>query len=73
MNFIQQIAAFVALRFALAVMGHPGAKPKPRASLPTVESTEAQSWFSGWWHGLPVGAVIGAGVVAVLFSSGVLA
>lgn len=31
----------------------------PPAPLPDVTRAEAQSWFSGWWHGLAVGAVTG--------------
>jgi hypothetical protein len=72
-RFFQDAAAFVALRFALAVMGHPGERLKPRANFPTVESAEAQSWHTGWWTGIAVGFVNGAGLVALLFSSGVLA
>jgi hypothetical protein len=38
-----------------------------------VESAEAQSWHTGWWTGIAVGFVNGAGLVALLFTSGVLA
>lgn len=34
------------------------AKPAP---LPNVTGTEARAWFSGWWHGIAAGAVIGLG------------
>lgn len=35
--------------------------------LPQVECTEAdaRNWFSGWWHGIAVGTVIGAGFAVV--------
>ena len=34
-------------------------QPEP---LPEVSQAEAASWFSGWWHGIAVGAVIGLAV-----------
>ena len=34
--------------------------------LPELEHREAASFFSGWWHGICVGAVIGAGLMAVI-------
>lgn len=43
--------------------------PKP---LPEVEQSEAASFFEGWWMGIAVGFVIGAGLVAALMSGGVL-
>lgn len=44
--------------------------PKP-APLPEVKSTkaEADAFFSGMWHGLAIGCVIGAGVIVALFRS----
>lgn len=38
--------------------------PKP---LPVVTEKEAREFFRGWWHGLPLGFVIGVaiGVLAV--------
>lgn len=33
--------------------------------LPTISKADAQSWFSGWWHGIAVGIVIGGGIAAV--------
>ncbi len=72
-RFFQDAAAFIVLRFALAAMGHPGERLKPRASLPTVEAAEAQSWHAGWWTGIAVGFVNGVGVAVLVFTSGVLA
>ncbi len=71
-RFFQDAAAFIVLRIALAVMGHPGERIKPRASLPTVEAADAQSWRHGWWCGIAVGFVNGLGFAALVFSSGVL-
>lgn len=34
--------------------------------LPDVEHREAASWFDGYWTGIAVGSVIGAGLMAVL-------
>lgn len=42
------------------------AKPLKAKPLPDLEHREAGSWFSGWWHGICVGAVIGAGLMAVI-------
>jgi hypothetical protein len=37
-------------------------KPEP---LPQIDQAAAAEWYSGWWHALPVGIVIGlaAGVL----------
>jgi hypothetical protein len=40
--------------------------------LPSVEQAEAHVFFEGWWNGIAVGFVIGAGLVTALISSGVL-
>lgn len=42
------------------------APPKP---LPTVTKGEAHSWFSGFWHGIALGAVIGAAIAALFIKS----
>lgn len=34
--------------------------------LPQVDAASAAEWFSGWWHGIAVGAVIGIGIGALL-------
>lgn len=34
--------------------------------LPTIEQQEAYSFFQGWWYGVAVGSVIGAGLMAVI-------
>ena len=73
LRFIQDAAAFIVLRAALAVMGHPGERLKPRAGLPTIEAADAQSWSAGWWSGIAVGFINGLGVAALVFTSGVLA
>lgn len=42
-------------------------KKQPTPSLlPDVSRGEAQSWFSGWWAGISVGFVCGAGVGVLL-------
>ena len=43
--------------------------PAP-AELPVVEApkAEAVAFYQGWWAGLAVGAVIGAGVVVVVLA-----
>lgn len=33
---------------------------------PDLEHREAASWFDGYWTGIAVGSVIGAGLMAVL-------
>jgi len=38
--------------------------------LPDLEQREASSWFDGYWTGIAVGTVIGAGLMAVLLTSG---
>ena len=34
--------------------------------LPDVTRSEAASWFSGWWHGIGVGAVLGFSLGALV-------
>ena len=41
-------------------------KPIKAKPLPDLEHREAASFFSGWWTGIAVGAVIGAGLMAVI-------
>lgn len=43
--------------------------PKP-LPMPDLRGTkaEATAFFSGWWHGIAVGAVIGAGLVVVILA-----
>ena len=41
-------------------------KPLKAKPLPDLEHREAASFFSGWWFGICVGAVIGAGLMAVI-------
>lgn len=53
-------------------VGRP-AKPLKAKPLPDLEQREAASFFEGWWHGIAVGSVIGAGLTVVLFTSGVMA
>jgi hypothetical protein len=38
------------------------------AALPEVQSerAEAAAWFAGMWHGIAMGAVIGAGIAVLL-------
>ena len=42
--------------------------PQP---LPEVQSerAEAVAWFAGWWHGIAVGLVCGAGLAAVALTT----
>lgn len=66
---------YCVIRMAEALMSDQDARPeKPLEAkpLPDLEHREALSWFSGWWHGICVGAVIGAGLVTIVFTSGVL-
>ena len=41
------------------------------APLPEVQSerAEAVAWFAGWWHGIAVGLVCGAGLAAVALTT----
>lgn len=41
-------------------------KKTPPKMLPDITRAEAQSWFDGWWAGIAVGFVCGAGVGALL-------
>ena len=45
----------------------PWKRLRKAAPLPLVEcnESEARNWFSGWWHGIAVGTVIGAGFAVV--------
>jgi hypothetical protein len=38
----------------------------PPAPQPDITRPDAVSWFSGWWHGIAVGTVIGAGIGVML-------
>jgi hypothetical protein len=77
MKTLQDLIMFMILRAALAIMGDQRDPPRQRLAkpgpLPDVARGDAQSWFNGWWCGIAVGAVNGAGLVALLFTSGVLA
>lgn len=42
------------------------AKPLRAKPLPDLEHREAASFYEGWWTGIAVGAVIGAGLMAVI-------
>jgi len=67
---------YCVIRMAEYLMSDQDAKPaKPLKAkpLPDLEQREASSWFSGWWHGVAVGSVIGTGLTVVLFTSGVMA
>jgi hypothetical protein len=46
----------------------PWKRLRKAAPLPHLQCTEleAKHWFSGYWHGLGLGVVIGAGFAAVL-------
>lgn len=47
----------------------PWKRLRKASPLPQVECTEqeARQWFSGWWHGIAIGFVVGLGAaVAVL-------
>lgn len=62
-------AMYCVIRMAEALMSDDEAQPaKPLKAkpLPDLEHREASSWFSGWWHGVAVGAVIGAGLMAAV-------
>jgi hypothetical protein len=61
-------AMYCVIRMAQALMEDDArpAKPLKAKPLPDLEHREAGSWFSGWWHGICVGAVIGAGLMAVI-------
>lgn len=39
------------------------AHPEP---LPEISYSEAVSWFSGWWCGIAIGVVCGAGIAALV-------
>jgi hypothetical protein len=39
---------------------------KPQ-DLPAVDQAAAAEWFSGWWHGLAVGATSGIAVCVIFF------
>lgn len=39
---------------------------KPPSRIPDVTRAEAQSWFSGWWHGIAAGSVIGFGLAVLI-------
>lgn len=43
-------------------------RPLRASELPNVECSkaEAKSWFSGWWHGIAIGFVIGLGAAVVV-------
>jgi hypothetical protein len=34
-------------------------------ALPTVTQAQAEEWFRGWWHGIAVGSIIGAGLMVM--------
>lgn len=60
---------YCVIRMAEALMSDQDAQPaKPLKAkpLPDLEHREAASFFSGWWFGICVGAVIGAGLMAVI-------
>ncbi len=42
--------------------------PLRASELPNVscQKAEAKSWFSGWWHGIAIGFVIGLGAAVVV-------
>lgn len=42
--------------------------PQPEA-LPTVTQAQAAEWFLGWWHGIVVGTVIGAGLMVMFLKT----
>lgn len=52
----------------MIIIAAPWKRMKKAAPLPLVESTEleAKSWFAGYWHGIALGFVIGAGFAVVL-------
>lgn len=41
-------------------------KVAPPEKLPDIARPDAMSWFSGWWHGIAVGLVSGAGIGVML-------
>ncbi len=41
---------------------------KPRADLPHAEV--AQEFFRGWWHGIAIGLISGAGLAVALLLKG---
>jgi hypothetical protein len=51
---------------SINLLSTPTPKKAPPTRLPDVTRGEAQSWFSGWWHGIAVGAVCGVAVGVVL-------
>ena len=60
---------YCVIRAAEALMSDQDAQPaKPLKAkpLPDLEHREAASFFEGWWAGICVGAVIGAGLMAVI-------
>lgn len=40
----------------------------PPVKLPDIARPDAVSWFSGWWHGIAVGVIAGAGLGVTLSS-----
>jgi len=54
----------------MIIIAAPWKRMKKAAPLPVVECNEmeARNWFSGWWHGIATGAVIGAGFAVVLLA-----
>lgn len=60
---------YCVIRMAEALMSDQDAQPaKPLKAtpLPDLEHREAVSFYEGWWAGIAVGAVIGAGLMAVI-------
>lgn len=49
---------------------YPWKRLRKAEPLPLLQCTEleARNWFSGWWHGIAVGMVIGAGCAVVLLA-----
>lgn len=60
---------YCVIRMAEALMSDQDAQPaKPLKAkpLPDLEHREAVSFYEGWWTGIAVGTVIGAGLMAVI-------
>lgn len=43
-------------------------RPLQPTDLDTLHPINPPEWFSGWWHGLPVGFVIGMAAGVVFFA-----
>jgi hypothetical protein len=54
----------------MIIIAAPWKRMKKAAPLPVVECSEmeARQFFSGWWHGIAIGFVIGAGLAVVLLA-----